>query len=175
MRTRLFEIDAEPVLLARSIPVAIPDLGLAGVDRFRVVREVPNWWLLGPCGREVLALLGQFQSLEFDLDEQLPPLDPELAELRRNAFDVVDAAQRVGAYILAREVIGGKGGRFRDHHQLAFGAAIGFVLKDVWSQAPRLYEPWVQRYGLPDLTATLRHDDLPYPVVWIESAWDLNC
>jgi hypothetical protein len=162
LRTRLFEIDAEPVLLARSIPVVVPDLGLAGVDQFRVAREVPNWWLLGPCGREVLALLSQFQSL--DLHEHLPPPGPELAALRMRAVDVVDAARRVGAYAFARAVIGEKGGRFSDHHQLALGAAIGFVLKDIWPEAPRLYEPWVQRYGVPDLGATVRPHDLPYPV-----------
>ncbi|TKG66272.1 hypothetical protein [Prauserella endophytica] len=166
MRTRLFEIDAEPVLLARSIPVVIPDLGLAGVDRFQVVREVPNWWLLGPCGREVLALLVQFQSIEIDFSEQLPPSGSELASLRMRAFDLIDAARRVGAYALARAVIGEKGGRFTEFHQLAFGAAVGLVLKDVWPEAPRLYQPWVQRYGLPDLGTIMRHDDLPYPVAW---------
>lgn len=166
MRTRLFEIDAEPVLLARSIPVVVPDLGLAGVDRFQVVREVPSWWLLGPCGREVLALFSQFQSLDFDLHERLPPVVPELASLRMQALEVVDATRRVGAYALARAVIGEKGGQLTDHHQLVLGAAVGFVLKDVWPEAPRLYEPWVQRYGLPDLGTTVRGDDLPYPDAW---------
>lgn len=163
-RTRLFEIDADPVLLARSIPVVVRDLGLAGVDRFRVVREVPNWWLLGPGGREVLAFLHQFEPSNLAPQDGFPSLRPELADLRLQALAVVDAAKRVGGYALASAVIDGHNGRPQDHRQMALVAAIGYLIKDVWPEAPRLYEPWVRHYGLPDLSVTIREDDLPYPV-----------
>jgi len=44
------QVDAWPVLLGRSIPMVVPELGLAGANRFQVVREVPNWWLLEHAG-----------------------------------------------------------------------------------------------------------------------------
>ena len=163
LRTRLFEIEAQPVMLARSIPVAIPELRLAGVDEFRVVGEVPNWWLLGPCGREAFALLAQFQELATERVQALTSIDPRRADLRVRALDLIDATARVGAYAIARAVIGEGHGRYSVHHQLALGAAIGFVLKDVWPDAQRLYFPWVQHYGLPDLDAAVRDGDLPYP------------
>ncbi|MFF5985905.1 hypothetical protein [Prauserella flavalba] len=163
MQARLFEIEAQPVVLARSIPVVIPELSLVGVDEFRVVREVPNWWLLGPCGREAFALLAQFRELAIEQAQSLTSVDPSLASLRMRALDVIDATARVGAYAIARAVIGEAEGRDGVPHELALGAAIGFVLKDVWPHAQRLYVPWVQEYGLPDLNVALRNGDLPYP------------
>lgn len=167
-RARLFEIEAEPVLLARSIPVVVPELGLAGVNRFQVVREVPNWWLLGPCGREVSAVLAQFHSLAVETPAMSAAgdRDTELAGLRMRALDVVDAARRVGAYTIVRAAVGEGPHRFGEHHQLALGAAMGFALKDVWPDAPLLYGPWVRRHGLPDL-GVMDHGDLPYPVEWV--------
>lgn len=165
---RLFEVDAEPVLLGRSIPVIVPELGLAGVNRFQVVREVPNWWLLGPCGREVHALLAQFHALDFEDRDGVPLPGADLRTLRTRALDVVDASRRVGAYAITRTAIGDEGDRFQDHHRLALGAALGFVLKDVWPEAPLLYEPWVQRHGLPDVEAGgSQRGDMPYPSEWV--------
>jgi hypothetical protein len=161
--TRLFEIDARPVLLARSISVVIPELSLAGVDQFRVMREVPSWWLLGPCGREVLALLTQFQTLAAERDQEPMSVDPDLVSLRTRALDVVDATGRIGAYAVLRAVVGEVEGRQNTYSQLALGAALGFLVKDVWPEAPHLYRPWVKHYGLPDLGAIIRDGDLPYP------------
>lgn len=165
---RLFEVNAEPVLLGRSIPVVVPELGLAGVNRFEVVREVPNWWLLGPCGREARALLSQFHALDFEDRNVLLPTGVDLGTLRMRALDVVDASRRVGAYAITRAAIGDEGDRFQDHHRLALCAALGFVLKDVWPEAPLLYDPWVERHGLPDLdVAGSQPRDMPYPSEWV--------
>lgn len=163
LKTRLFEIEADPVVLAHSIAITIPELGLAGVDRFRVVREVPRWWLLGPCGREALALLIQFRDLDVDALDRPTPNDAVGPELRGHALGLIDKAVRVGAYTTARAVVGEQTGPFTDHHQLALDAAIGFVLKDLWPEAPRMYRPWIQHYGLPDLAPAVPDDDVPYP------------
>lgn len=162
-QTRLFEVDAEPVLLARSIPVFIPDLGLAGVDRFRVTREVPSWWLFGPCGREVQALLNQHESLATESPKSHSSTGPDVEGLRMRGFEIVDATGRGGAYTLAQAVISAQG-QVGLESRLALDAAIGFMLKDIWSEAPRLYAPWVERHGLPDLASAADLDDERYPL-----------
>lgn len=159
---RLFELDAKPVLLARSIPVVIPELGLAGVDEFRVAREVPQWWLLGPCGREVRALLKQFQALAAERGQEPVTVDDGTDSLRKQVLDVVDATARVGAYGIVRAVIGELDGADESYRQLALGAALGFVVKDVWPEASRLYRAWVEQIGLPDIAAVVDEGGLPY-------------
>lgn len=163
VNARLFEVEAEPVLLARSIPVLIPELGLGGVDQLKVIREVPPWWLMGPCGREALALLIQFHNTHPDMVTRSMSLDAELSTLRGQARRMVDVAGRVGAYVLARSATHEREAPVDHHRQFALDAATGFLLKDVWPDAPRLYRPWVEHYGLPDLAAAVEGEDLPYP------------
>lgn len=162
-RARLFEIEARPVMLGRSIPVTIPELSLTGIDEFRVVREVPSWWLMGPCGREAFAVLVQFQALSDGHIHELSSAASDLSILRLRALDVIDAMARVGAYALARAAISDTGGRSDAHSQLALSAVMGLILKDVWPEAQRLYRPWVRQHGVPDLDVGVGSCDLPYP------------
>lgn len=160
--TRLFEIEAQPVMLARSIPVIVPDLRLAGLDEFVVTGEVPWWWLLGPCGREVAAFLVQYLQAAAEGASATEPVAAGLGMvgLRQEALDVMDGTARVGAYVLIRAVIGNTQGAMG---QFALGAALGFAVKDLWPDAHRLYLPWVQRFGRPDHAVIEEAGSVPYP------------
>jgi hypothetical protein len=159
LQTRLFGIDAEPVALDRSIPVVIPELGLAGVDKFRVTEELPAWWMLGPCGREVQALLTQ--ALTVESEPGSATVKPVWADLSRRALEVVDDSLRVGAYAIVQEALDSPA--VAGHRELALRAALGFMLKDVWFEASLLYDPWIERFGLPDLAAVAGQSDRAYP------------
>ncbi|MGJ8498434.1 hypothetical protein, partial [Glaesserella parasuis] len=57
--SRLLEVEP----LADVVPGAMRKVGCAG---WRVVRELPAWQALGPCGREVVAYLALLPTLTDD-------------------------------------------------------------------------------------------------------------
>jgi hypothetical protein len=170
--SRVFELDAEPVMLGRSISAVIPELGLAGVRQFRVRREVPTWWLYGPEGADVLALLRQYHCK--DVIERVLAATHDHREAWRNlapfgfvndVLAVADATRHVGAVTLASALTRGAAAR---HGQLAadraYQAAVGLIVRDVLpAEASRLYLPWWAVFGTSsaeDTTLT----DAAYPV-----------
>lgn len=165
-RARLFAVDAEPVLLARSIPVAIPELALIGADSCRTAHEVPRWWLLGPCGREVLAFLRGLNTFA-DSRPFIAGSRQRTADVmahRRMALDVIDSTFRGGAYHLAMNALSSFAGALDDSgREMAADAALGFILKDVWPDARTLYTPWIDSQGVPDLSLVEDDGDRPYP------------
>lgn len=167
--SRVFEIEADPVVLGRSIRVVIPELGLAGVRQFRVGREVPGWWLYGPRGSDVLTLLRQYHQpnvmervLAAALDHQAAWRSHVPVTFLADVLAVADATRRVGAVTLASTLTRG----VTAHHGRlaagrAFQSAVGLIMRDVLPEARVLYEPWLAIFGsLPANTATV---DSTYP------------
>lgn len=157
LNSRIFEIDADPVVLGRSIPVVIPELGMAGVRCFRVRREVPDWWLYGPNGNDVLAMLRQYHQRDV-LEVVLAAAPDRQAGWRNlapfafleNVLALGDVVRRTGAVTLASLLTRGAADR---HGKLAadraFQSAVGLIMQDVLPEARLLYEPWQAVFGLP--------------------------
>lgn len=169
--SRVFEIEAEPVTLGRSIRVVIPELGMAGVREFHVRREVPAWWLYGPNGGDVIALLHQYQQR--DVTDAVLTATPERQEAWRDlapfafvndVLAVADATRRVGAVTLASTLTRGTTAR---HGRLAadraFQAAVGMIVRDVLPEASRLYVPWLGVLGAPAMSPEATPTDRGYP------------
>lgn len=149
--SRVFEIEADPVVLGRSIRVVIPELGLAGVRQFRVSREVPSWWLYGPRGSDVLTLLRQYHQpnvmetvLAAAPDRQAAWRNHVPATFLADVLAVADATRRVGAVTLASTLTRGATAH---HGRLAAGrafqSAVGLIMRDLLPEACVLYEPWL--------------------------------
>jgi hypothetical protein len=169
--SRVFEIAAEPLVLGRSIRVVIPELGMAGVRRFHVCQEVPGWWLYGPNGVHVLALLYQYRQR--DVLETVLAASAQLQASWRNLMQfllfedvlaIADATRRIGAVTLADALTRGTS---TQHGKLAaeraFQAAVGLILRDVLVGADALYKPWLAIFGSPEKAAEMDIDNVAYP------------
>lgn len=153
----VFTAQQHAHLVSQSIPVVIPELGLAGVREFSVEGEVPRWWLYGPNGREVLGLLRQYLSRDVMSDVFAAPTEAQQKwrTLAARSFvddvvSLIDGSGRTGAYLLAsrltREGIGPHG---RLASQRAFESAVGMIVRDLLPEASVLYEPWTAVFGWP--------------------------
>lgn len=149
---RLWKVHGEPITAHTTgdtpVPLWVGRGGTALFTRFTVQKEVPAWWLAGPCGRTVFGL-----AKDMPADWNTPEVSASAEQLWRKVdketelIHQVIASGRSGARSWAGAVARALAPQGLLAHWL-HTVLTGYVMSD-WPGAVSVWGSWERHFGMP--------------------------